>query len=735
MTRRFASCLFTLGLAAVWSASAITLTAAATRSARDTHRVEALRVDRAPTIDGRLDEDVWQDAPLIEQFTQQEPQEGEAATERTEVRLLYDSSNLYIGVRAFDSDPDGIIATEMRRDSAQLLNEDNFQIIIDTFNDSRSGYMFVTNPLGAKLEQQVFEEGEGSGFGPNSNIHIDWDGVWNVRSRRTEDGWTAEIAIPMRTLRFIPGESQSWGINFMRLIRRKNEAVFWAPIPKAYTLTRVSLAGSLDGLESLSHGVDLRIKPFIVAGAEGERVDGAMEGSGLGDVGLDMTYGVTSGLNLDVTVNTDFAQVEVDEQQVNLTRFSLFFPEKRDFFLENAGLFTVGAQTPRVKTADLFFSRRIGLSDAGQPVPIIAGGRLTGKSGRNNIAVMNIQTGDAFDESGENFLVSRYSRDVLGKSKIGGMFINKESADGSSFNRTMAVDTVLSFGNLSINSFMAKTSSPDITTGDMAYYGRVGWLSPNLNAWAEYSDIQDNFNAEVGFVPRRGIRSTQFLIIPTPRPKRFNIRTLLPMYGLTYTTDQNNRLVTRRDHYMVGFQMEDGSFINLVYNDRLEVLDLPFPIAPGVIIPPGSYDFGEPQFTFNSNLSKRFYYTLRYAPQTFFDGTRTDYNVTLGLRPNSRFAVEARYVRNDVDLPYGAFEVNLGILRLDYTLSPRTTIRSLIQYNSATNQVNTSVRFNLRYTPGSDLYIAYDELRDTFGRSIFIRNRQLVVKLDYLLAR
>ena len=733
--RRFAYRLFTLGLVAVWSASAVVLTGAETAASRDTHRIEARRIDRAPTIDGRLDEDVWQSAPIVEEFTQQEPREGEAATERTEVRMLYDSSNLYIGVRAFDSAPEGIIATEMRRDSQQMLNEDNFQVIIDTFNDSRSGYMFVTNPLGAKLEQQIFEEGEGSTFGPNSNINIDWDGVWNVRSRRTEDGWTAEIAIPMRTLRFMPGEQQTWGINFSRLIRRKNESVFWAPIPKAYSLTRVSLAGSLDGLESLSQGVDLRIKPFVVIGSSGERVDGSMEASGLGDVGLDMTYGVTSGLNLDVTVNTDFAQVEVDEQQVNLTRFSLFFPEKRDFFLENSGLFTVSTLTPRTRTADLFFSRRVGLSSSGQPVPLIAGGRLTGKAGRNNIAVMNIQTGDAFGESGENFLVSRYSRDVLSKSKIGGLFINKASADGSSFNRTMAVDTTLAFGNLAINSFLAKTSSPDIVTGDMAYYGRVEWLSPHWNLMAEYADVQDNFNAEVGFVPRRGIRSTRFRFAPTPRPKRFNIRMMLPMYDLTYTTDQNNRLVTRKAHYMNGFRMEDGSFINLVYNDRLEVIDQPFEIAEGVMIPPGSYNFGEPQFSYSSDPSKRVFYMLRYAPQGFFGGTRKEYNATIGFRANSRFALEAGYVRNDVELPGGVFEVNLGGLRIDYALSPRTTIRSVIQYNSVTDQINTSVRFNLRYTPGSDFYISYDELRDTTGRSIFIRNRQFVMKLDYLLAR
>ena len=225
-----------------------------------------------------------------------------------------------------------------------LNDEDSFQIIIDTFNDSRSGYMFVTNPLGAKLEQQIFEEGEGAIVGANSNVNRNWDGVWDVSSRRTDEGWVAELSMPMTTVRFRSGDEQTWGINFMRLIRRKNESVFWAPIPKADGLTGVSLAGSMVGLRSLSHGVDLRIKPFVVAGARGDRVNGSLDGSGIGDVGLDVKYGLTSGINLDLTLNTDFAQVEVDQQQVNLTRFSLFFPEKREFFLENASLFNVGTR-------------------------------------------------------------------------------------------------------------------------------------------------------------------------------------------------------------------------------------------------------------------------------------------------------------------------------------------------------------------------------------------------------
>ena len=286
------------------------------------YRVAPVRVENGPQIDGRLDEEVWLRAAVIDEFVQQEPAEGEPATERTVVRLLYDAEALYLGVEAYDSEPDGVIATEMRRDSLRLLDEDNFQVILDTFHDRRSGYMFVTSPLGAKLEQQVAEEGEGGWRGRNSNnININWDGVWDVVSRRTADGWVAEIAIPMVTLRFPRTAEQVWGVNFMRNIRRKNEQVFWAPISKEYTLTRVSLAGTMTGIGAVNRGLDLRLTPYALAGGRQDRVQSGFDGSGFNDYGLDVKYGIASGLNLDLTLNTDFAQVEVDEQQVNLTRF------------------------------------------------------------------------------------------------------------------------------------------------------------------------------------------------------------------------------------------------------------------------------------------------------------------------------------------------------------------------------------------------------------------------------
>ena len=729
------------------------------------YRVAPVRVENGPQIDGLLDEEVWLRAAVIDEFVQQEPAEGEPATEQTVVRLLYDAQALYIGVEAYDTEPAGVIATEMRRDSLRLLDEDNFQVILDTFHDRRSGYMFVTSPLGAKLEQQIAEEGEGGWRGRNSNnININWDGVWDVVSHRTSDGWVAEIAIPMVTLRFPKTEEQVWGVNFMRNIRRKNEQVFWAPISKEYTLTRVSLAGTMTGIGAVNRGLDLRMTPYVLAGGRQDRATavvagGGLDGSGFNDYGLDVKYGIASGLNLDLTLNTDFAQVEVDEQQVNLTRFPLFFPEKRDFFLENAGMFNVGAPGSGFgRVADLFFTRRVGLSAGGQPTPIIGGARLTGKVNRHNVAAMNITTGSV-GSPGDNFFVGRYSRDILARSKVGGIVIDKQGfgsgglAPGGAgiphFNRTFAADTTLALHrNLTVTGFIAKTETPDLPTtgGERAAYGRATWLSPAFHVYTELADLQDNFNPEVGFVPRVGIRTSKFHGEWNPRPDRWNIRMFDPMWNMTYTTDQNNRLLTRRIHNMIGTYFEDGSSAMFYYNDHFEQLDIPFDIRnAGVTVPAGTYRFGEWVFSYQSDPSRRLYTRTRYSPQTFFDGTRTDIQATVGLRATSRMSAETIFNRSDVDLPWGEFVADLASLRLDLTISPQMTLRSLSQYNSLTGEFSNSIRFNWIYSPGSDIYVAYDEMRldDLFylnphvRRSPWgdIRNRQIAIKMTYLLSR
>ncbi len=722
------------------AAVAVPLAAQDGRPVRD---VAAVYVEQSPVIDGALDEATWRDAALLDAFTQQEPDEGAPSSERTEVLLMYDRSALYLGLRAFDSSPSGVTATEMRRDSDRILSEDNFQIILDTFRDGRSGYMFVTNPLGAQLDQQVSNEGEGVRAGRETpNINRDWDGVWHVATRQAPEGWTAEIAIPWVTLRFPESESQRWGMNLMRNIGRRNEQAFWAPIPKPYEIAKVSLAGTLTGISSLARGRDLRITPFITSGASRVTDAGVVDNSFQRDMGIDVKYGLSAGLNLDVTVNTDFAQAEVDDEQVNLTRFPLFFPEKRDFFLENSGQFKVGSTAGFSRLAELFFTRRIGLSPTGEQVPILAGARLTGKVGRNDVAVLNVQTDNAFGRSGENFLVTRYSRHFLSRSRVGGLFINKSETDGDHFNRTFAVDmTLVPNDALTVTGFIAKTETPGITDGESASYLNATWLDQNWRVYGEFADFGDNFNPEVGFLPRRGIRQSRLHFEGNPRPDRLGIRVLEPMVNMTYITDQQNRLVTRRWHTMVGTRFDNGASFVVWYNLHYQRLDEPFFVQDGVAIAPGGYDFGEWRLSFDSNPARRFYYGLNYSPQNFYDGTRTDKTVTLGTRLSSRLSAEGSYARNDIELAAAAFDVELASLRIDYALSPAMTLRAITQHNSATEQWSTSARFRYTYRPGSDIYFVYDELRrdidDPTGLGVLneYRDRRLILKVTHLLTR
>ena len=703
----------------------------------EAYQVDAVRVEQRPTIDGVLDEALWQDAAIIDDFIQQEPNEGAPATERTEVRVLYDGSSLFIGVRAFDSDPEGVVATEMRRDGNRILDEDNFQVILDTFMDLKSAYMFVVTPLGARLDQQVFDEGGRDRRAAANAINRNWDGVWSVATSREPDHWVAEIEIPMVTLRFPDADPQSWGINFMRNISRKNEQVFWAPIPRAFSLTRVSLAGSLRDLESLDRGLDLRVTPFVTGGGRRTLDEGSTENSTQSDIGLDVKYGLTASLNLDVTINTDFAQAEVDNEQVNLTRFPLFFPEKRDFFLENSGQFTVGTPNSNRRLADLFFSRRIGLSASGANLPILGGARLTGKVGRNNIAIMNIQTDAAAGQPGENFLVARYSRDVLGRSQIGGIVINKEANSGGHFNRTYAADMNLALTRaFTVDGFIAGTSTPGVTEGEVGGHLRAGYLDESWRIYSEYENLGDNFNPEVGFVPRVGIRRSKLHLEFNPRPGKWGIRLMDPMWNVTYFTDQNGRLVTRQFHHMLSTTFENGANFNIMHNRFFERIDNTFNVG-GVPIDPGKYWFQDWNFSFRSDPSRRFFYRLSYAPQTFYDGNRTDLSGGVGVRVTDELSTSASISRNDVEIPNGEFRADIASLTIDYTFSPTVSLRSITQYNSLSEQFSTSARLRYIFRPGSDIFVVYDEVRRDLPATVdpFVdefRDRQLLLKFTYL---
>ena len=722
-------------LGALWATPASAL-----QESRQLYAVAAVRVDEAPVLDGALDDAIWLRASVIDQFVQQEPEEGAPATERTEVLILYDAKNLYIGLRAHDSQPGGIVSTEMRRDSERILQEDSFQIILDTFNDSRSGYMFVTSPLGAKLEQQISNEGGDSGrgrggTGGTGNINRDWDGVWHVSVGRMDSGWTAEIAIPMVTLRFPAAESQEWGVNFMRNIRRKNEQVFWAPIPRAYDLARVSLAGSLTELRSLSRGLDLRLKPFVVGGGKRTLTAGT---SSQGDIGLDVKYGVTAGLNLDLTLNTDFAQAEVDDERVNLTRFPLFFPEKRDFFLENAGQFIFGATASNSRLADLFFSRRIGLSDSGEHIPIIGGVRLTGKIGQNNVSMMDVQADDAHGESGENFYVARYSRDVLARSRVGAIFVNKAATSGGHFNRTYGADmSYAPHPAMTVSGFLAQTKSPGVSGDDWGGYLNATWRDSRWRVYGEIADFQEEFNPEVGFIPRPGVQMRKIHFERNPRPGRFGIRMLEPQINFRFVEDQTGRLLTRQNHNFFGVRFESGARLSFFYNRWFERLDEPDQLGNGVEIPAGAYKFGEFRASYSSNPARRAYGAVSYGPQDFFDGTRTDVRLQTGIRLTDQLSAEGSYSRNDINLPApnGALVTSVASFRIDYAPSPSLSLRTLTQYNSLTDQWSTAARFRYTYMPGSDLYIVYDEVRRDGRGFTEIQDHQLILKATYLFSR
>jgi hypothetical protein len=541
----------------------------------------------------------------------------------------------------------------------------------------------------------------------------------------------------MVTLRFPDADIQSWGINFMRDIRRKNEQVFWAPIPQEFTLTRVSLAGSLTDLEQLDRGLDLRIKPYVTGGGRYKLQSGTDDTSANGDIGLDLKYGVTPSLNLDVTVNTDFAQAEVDNEQVNLTRFALFFPEKREFFLENANQFNVGTPNSLGRIADLFFSRRIGLTDTGVRVPILGGGRLTGKVGSNNIALMSIQTGNAFGEPGENFTVARYSRDIFGVSEIGALVINKQASSGGHYNRTFAANmNLVPTPALTIDGFIAGTDTRDVGGGELAGHLRAGWLDQSWRIYAEYEDFGDSFNPEVGFVPRVGMRRSKIHLERNPRPDFLGIRMMEPMTYIEYITDRTGRMVTRNWHFMVGTIFDNGAYLVVRHNNHFDRIDDPFRVG-GVTVDPGDYRFYDTSVSFNSDQSRRFYYRLNVQPATFYGGDRTDYSADVGLRFTSQLAASAGFSRSDVSIPNGDFVADIGSLQVDYAFSPAISLRSLTQYNSLSDQWSTSARLRYIFRPGSDIYVVYDDVRRDIETLVnpFVtrfRDRQLVIKMTYL---
>ncbi|MBI4487387.1 MAG: carbohydrate binding family 9 domain-containing protein, partial [Acidobacteria bacterium] len=506
-------------------------------TARRSRRISATRGSGTIAIDGRLDEAAWRDAPLANGFIQNEPHEGQPATFDTDVKVLYDDENIYFGVFNHDDEPQSAIVNELKKDFG-VVESDLFGIVVDTFHDERNGYQFEVNPKGARWDAQCFND--------SREVNSSWDGVWYVATSMAENGWYAEFRIPFRTVKFTNASPQTWGLNFLRRVRRKNEDSYWAPLPRFERIHKMSMAGTLEGLVGLQPGHNIRLKPY---GAASASTVGRAPTDRDTDIGVDAKVGITTGLTWDFTVNTDFSQVEADEQQVNLTRFSLFFPEKRDFFLENSGVFQFGAGDSRGATAGgtgrqnvsrndfvMFFSRRVGLSDAGTALPILAGTRLTGRAGAYTIGALNIQQRRASGVPATNVTVLRLRRNVLANSDVGFIVLNKDLS-GSDYNRAAGIDANFRFfRNLLVNGAVAKTLTPASriagTGKDVTLNAETSYRDNFWDLRGSYLTIGERFNDELGFIPRVGMDKLEVGVGTHIRSKRLprSIREIYPRW-------------------------------------------------------------------------------------------------------------------------------------------------------------------------------------------------------------
>ncbi|MBI4442388.1 MAG: carbohydrate binding family 9 domain-containing protein [Acidobacteria bacterium] len=687
----------------------------------------AVRITGKITLDGKLSEPEWQLEAAVKNFTQREPAEGQPATEWTEVRILYDNDNLYIGAYCHDREPDKAVINDIRRDF-NSGEQDYFGIILDTFDDDRNGYYLLTTPVGGQRDLQFFDEGRQS--------NISWDGVWHATTHRHEEGYTAEVAIPFKTLRFPRKSAQVWGAQFFRRIRRHNEGTYWAPIPRRYTVNRaVGYAGELRGIENVEPGRNFSIKPYALAGISRIASRGKDTEEDL-DAGFDIKYGVGSNMVLDLTVNTDFSHVESDTQVVNLTRFQTFFPEKREFFLENAGTFQFGS--PARNELLLFHSRRIGLV-GGDPIPILGGVRLTGRAGRNTVGLMNIQTRSEGSVAATNFTATRLRTDFLSSSNIGAMFVNRQSGQERDYNRAFGIDTNLLFfqTDLRFSGFLAKTITPGRGGNDWA--GKVeGEYSSNLVRFSSsYLGIQRNVNPEVGFVRRAGRRivRNEFAVIPRfdpATPAGRYIRDVTASLTSEYTMLSGGSTETKQMFPRMQVEFQDGSFFTTQYTKNFERLTRPFSIFTGITLPRGDYRFNEFQISYASDKSKAFWGSVQMQKGDFYNGDKTTWTFGAGFRPNYHIAAALDYERNDVELLQGAFKTDLVGVRFDYAFNPRLYFNSFVQYNTETHEVASNIRLRFIHHPLSEFFIVYNESRNTEldGRN----DRSLTVKYTHLLS-
>ena len=688
--------------------------------------IKAITISEPIKVDGILDEPAWDLAEPATDFRQEEPTEGAPASEKTEVRVLYDARNIYFAIRAFDSDAAHINARELVRD-ANFSNDDKVEILLDTYHDRRNAFRFAVNPLGTQQDALITDEGR--------DVNLSWDSSWVSVGRIDEKGFTVEIAIPLTTLRFKEG-IEAWGFNVARVIRRKNEEQLWTSWQRSFGLERVSQAGELAGVAEIRRPRLREIKPY----ASGEWVEGApligQKGFDAGvraRVGLEVAkVGITPSLTAEFTANPDFGQAEVDNQVVNLTRFSVFFPEKRDFFLENSGIFLFGRQGAN----QLFFTRRIGLTDDGAPVPIDYGAKVTGKIGQYNVGFLQVQTRRLTSNCGgtpptcnppaaigkrqllvprQQFTVLRIKRDVLKRSSIGAMLVNRQgssSPGGSQYNRVAGIDAEFNLGDhYQFKAFLMGSATPGVRSSFASARLTSEFENDLYRFIAVYEDVGKNFNPEVGFIERTGIRQYFGQAAYKPRPKFLPyVRQMEFETQIEYYSDRAGKLATRQTELSWETRFNNSAeFFFRPLEDVKDVLAEPFEIRPGIIIPTGTYHFNRPRVSFSSARSKRVVFNLREHWGDFYSGKRYETSGGITWRPNAHLLVDLSESYNKVRLGEGNFSTSLFAGRVNYNFSRKLLTSALVQLNSAARLSLINIRLRYIYRPNSDFYVIYNQ--------------------------
>jgi hypothetical protein len=722
-----------------------------TQAGEEGATLRAYRVNGQLRIDGVIDEDFYSRVPPIDAFVQAIPEVDGEPTERTEAWIGFDDDNVYVAAKIYDSmGPEGWIANEMRRDSRQLQSNDHFAVFLDTFYDRRNALGFSTTALGGFSDFQITNEG---------NPNMDWNPVWETRSALFDGGWSVEMAIPFRSLRYRPGREQVWGIQMRRSILRRNEWEFIRALPiqvgsgGTMATFRVSMYGTLVGIEAPESRRPIELKPYGTAGLRTDRIAAdPYWNDGYADAGLDAKYGITENLTADFTVNTDFAQVEVDEQQVNLTRFSISFPEKRDFFLESQGIFNFGAGAIGGRgggggggggrgggTPQLFYSRSIGIEGRSE-VPILGGGRVTGKVGSFDVGAISIQTradGDIGNAS-TNFSVFRLRRDIFSRSSVGVLFENRSQAlAGAGSNQAWGADGFFGLtDDLSMLGYYAQSRTEGLDGMDVSYRGQISYDADLFGAQVGHLVVGRAFNPEMGFVRRNDFRQWNGSLRYSPRPSIPWIRQLtFQTSGSHIANERTGDWESREIGPQASIEFENSDRISVGYSYRWESLIDTASIS-GAAVPPGEYGFGQVDVRYQMGAQRRNRASLSFGYGDYYGGTLTSAGIGGGrVEITPQISFEPSVSLNWFKRPGGSYDQHVFVGRLTYTLSPRAYVSGLAQYNSGSDAVSANVRVRWEWAPGSELFLVYTEDRNTasLDRWSTLNNRGFVVKVTRLL--